>query len=97
MTKEEIIHLAALARLELTPAEIEKFTKELSAILSYVGTVQTLAESAADTTPRLGDRFNVLRTDAVTNEPEQYTKDILAEMPQTEGRYMVVKKILQTE
>jgi aspartyl-tRNA(Asn)/glutamyl-tRNA(Gln) amidotransferase subunit C len=97
MTKEEIIHLAALARLELTPAEIEKFTKELSAILSYVGTVQSLAAGAVDATPRLGDRFNVLRTDAVTNEPEQYTKDILAEMPETEGRYMVVKKILQVE
>ncbi len=97
MTKEEIIHLAALARIELSTAEIEKFTKELSAILSYVGTVQSLAEGSLDTAPRLGDRHNVLRTDAVTNEPEEYTGDILAEMPETEGRFMVVKKILQTE
>ncbi len=97
MTREEIIHLAALARIELSEAEIEKFTKELSAILSYVGTVQSLSAGAADAAPRLGDRYNVLRTDAVTNEPDEYTKAILAEMPQTEGRYMVVKKILQTD
>jgi Asp-tRNA(Asn)/Glu-tRNA(Gln) amidotransferase C subunit len=38
--------------------------------------------------------FNIFRQDEVTNEPDQYTKDILAEMPQTKGRYMAVKKIL---
>lgn len=97
MTREEIIHLAALARIELSEAEIEKFTKELSAILSYVGAVQTLASGATEAAPRLGDRYNVLRADVVTNEPGSYTKDILAEMPATDGPYMVVKKILETE
>ncbi len=97
MTREEIIHLAALARIELSEAEIEKFTKELSAILSYVSTVQTLADGMAESTPRLGDRYNVLRADEVTNEPGSYTEDILAEMPATEGSYLVVKKILETE
>lgn len=97
MTREEIIHLAALARIELSEAEIEKFTKELSAILSYVGSVKTLAEGAGDVGVQLGARYNVLRQDAVTNEPDQYTGDLLAEMPKTDGRYMVVKKILEIE
>lgn len=97
MTREEIIHLAALARIELTEAEIEKFTKELSAILSYVGSVKTLAEGAGEVGVQLGARYNVLRKDVVTNESDQYTKDLLAEMPKTDGRYMVVKKILDIE
>ncbi len=97
MTKEEIQHLAKLARIELTEAEITKFTVELSAILSYVGTVQTLAAEATDNTSVVGDRYNIVRPDVVTNQADGYTPELLAEMPQTEGRYMVVKKILQTE
>lgn len=89
--------MAALARIELTEAEIEKFTKELSAILSYVGSVKTLAEGAGEVGVQLGARYNVLRKDVVTNESDQYTKDLLAEMPKTDGRYMVVKKILDIE
>lgn len=89
--------MAALARIELTEAEIEKFTKELSAILSYVGSVKSLAEGAGAVGVQLGARYNVLRKDVVTNESDQYTEDLLAEMPKTDGRYMVVKKILDIE
>lgn len=98
MTREEITHLATLARIELTEDEITRFTKELSAILSYVGTVQQLVDEAGEAAPpAVGVRHNVFRSDLVTNEPDSFTNDLLAEMPQTEGRYMVVKKILQTE
>ncbi len=98
MTREEIKHLASLARIELTETEIQKFTTELSAILSYVSNVQTLVAEAKDGgIPQVGDRFNIVRSDVVGNEADEYTEDILAEMPKTEGRYMVVKKILQTD
>jgi aspartyl-tRNA(Asn)/glutamyl-tRNA(Gln) amidotransferase subunit C len=97
MTREEICKLAALARIELTEAEIEKFTTELSAIVSYVSAVQDLAASTTDTEPKVGDRYNVLRPDVVTELADEHTEVLLAEMPKTEGRYMVVKKILQTE
>ena len=98
MTKEEIINLAALARIELTEEEIQRFTTELSAILTYVGAVQNLAaEGDKNALPKVGDRYNIFRPDAVTEDPESHTEALLAEMPQTEGRFMVVKKILQTE
>lgn len=97
MTREEIEHLANLARIKLTEEEIERFIPELSAVLDYVSTVQTLTAGATDTEPVLGARYNVVRTDKVTNEVDSHSRDLLAEMPQTEGRYLVVKKILQTE
>jgi aspartyl-tRNA(Asn)/glutamyl-tRNA(Gln) amidotransferase subunit C len=97
MTKEEVIHLAKLSRLELTPTEIENFTTEISAILEYVSTVQDIAGDGANSSPRIGAVHNVFRKDEVTNVADEYTKDLLAEMPATEGRFMVVKKILNTD
>ena len=97
MTKEEVIHLAKLARIELSDTELENFTKEMSAIMTYVSSIKEMVGNEEIVGPTLGDRFNVFRPDVVTNEPDSTTKEILAEMPETEGRFLVVKKILQSE
>jgi aspartyl-tRNA(Asn)/glutamyl-tRNA(Gln) amidotransferase subunit C len=97
MTKEEVEHLAKLARIELSEAEVETFTTEISAILEYVSTVQDIAGDDASAAPVVGTHHNIFRKDEVTNEPNSFTEDLLAEMPQTEGRFMVVKKILNTD
>jgi aspartyl-tRNA(Asn)/glutamyl-tRNA(Gln) amidotransferase subunit C len=97
MTKEEVIHLAKLARIELSDTELENFTKEMSAILSYVSSIKEMVGDEVIEGPTVGDRFNVFRPDVVSNEPNSTTKEILAEMPETEGRFLVVKKILQSE
>lgn len=97
MTKEEVIHLAKLARIELSDNELENFTKEMSAILSYVSSIKEMVGDEVVEGPAVGDRFNVFRPDVVSNEPNSTTKEILAEMPETEGRFLVVKKILQSE
>lgn len=41
-TKEEVKKLAALARIRIDDAELEKFTKEFDAILAYVGQLEKL-------------------------------------------------------
>lgn len=93
MKQEDVKHLAALARIELSPTEVESFTTEMSAILDYVSAVKDIAGDL-NTDPQVGVRHNVFRADVVTNEPDSYTADLLKEMPNTEGRFMVVKKIL---
>lgn len=94
MKREEITHLATLSRIRLTEKELVNFEGELSSILAYVGVVKDLSEEGVDIAPQVGDNFNVFRQDVVTNNPDQYTKAILAEVPRTEGRYLLVKKIL---
>ena len=42
ITREEVLHVAKLARLELTEAELERLTGELSAILEAVSKVSEL-------------------------------------------------------
>lgn len=97
MNQAEIKHLAELARIELSEAEIETLTKEMSAILEYVSVVKDIVGDSAAEEPKVGIVHNVFRQDVVSNNTDEYTEDILAEMPQTKGRYMVVKKILNTE
>ena len=95
MKREEITHLAQLARIELTDQELDLFGTDLSQIVAYVSTVSAIAADEADAAPTVGARYNVLRSDQVTNQPDQFTETILREMPHTQGRSMAVKKILK--
>lgn len=97
MKRADIEHLASLARIRLSEEEMERLPAELSSIVEYVSVVSDIAGDDAAAAPQVGVRHNVFRQDKVTNEPDQYTKDILAEMPETDGRFMKVKKILNTD
>lgn len=97
MNQEEVKHLATLARIELSDKEIAVFTDEISAVLDYVSQIKDIVGDNATSEKKVGPVHNVFRKDEVTNTPNQYTEDILNEMPEKEGRFMVVKKILNTE
>lgn len=97
MKREDIEHLATLSRIRLTEKEIEKLPAELSSIIDYVSVVSDMATDDKMTEPEVGPVFNVFRKDEVTNEPNQYTADIIKEMPVSNGRFLSVKKILQIE
>jgi aspartyl-tRNA(Asn)/glutamyl-tRNA(Gln) amidotransferase subunit C len=92
MKREDIAHLGTLARIELSEAELERLPAELSSIVSYVSAISDIASEI--TAQEVGVRHNVFRADEVTNQPDEYTADLLREMPATEGRYMKVKKII---
>jgi aspartyl-tRNA(Asn)/glutamyl-tRNA(Gln) amidotransferase subunit C len=94
MKREDVAHLATLARIELSEAELTKLPEELSSIVSYVSAITDITGDEADTAPQLGARHNVFRADEVTNQADEYTADLLAEMPHTEGKFMKVKKII---
>lgn len=96
MTKEEIRTLGSLSRIALTEQEIEVFNQEIDAILEYVSVVKNIAGTESNT-KSLGARYNVLRTDEVTNTPGQYTEGMLQAMPKTNGQFLAVKKILKQE
>ena len=94
MNREDISHLATLARIALTEQELIKLEGELSSIVSYVDVISGLAADEGDALPEVGSLHNVFRADEVTNGIGEYTDTLLAEMPHTEGKFMKVKKIL---
>lgn len=97
MKRADIEHLASLARLRLTEEELVNFEGELSSIVDYVSIINDTVADEVSVPPQVGVRHNIFRSDEVTNEANQYTEDILAEMPKTSGRFMAVKKILKIE
>jgi aspartyl/glutamyl-tRNA(Asn/Gln) amidotransferase C subunit len=96
MTKAEILQLGELSRIALSDAEAEKLHDEIDSILAYVGTINDIVADS-ELTKTVGARFNIFREDVVTNEPGAYTKDLVQEMPATEGNYLKVKKILSND
>lgn len=96
MNKDDITHLAALARIRLEDSELEQFVAELPAIVEYVSVVNSIADDT-DTEPNPGVRPNIFRDDVVTNEPNEFSEDIIAQMPHSVDRFLSVKKILNIE
>ena len=97
MKREDVAHLATLARIELSEPELAKLPDELSSIVSYVSVITDITGDAADTAPKLGARFNIFRSDVVTTTTGEHTEALLAEMPAHERNMLVVKKILSND
>jgi aspartyl-tRNA(Asn)/glutamyl-tRNA(Gln) amidotransferase subunit C len=63
ITRDEVLHVARLARLELTDDEIDKFTEQLSAILEAVAKVSELDLSDVEPTAHPLDLVNAWAKD----------------------------------
>lgn len=96
MTKEDILHLGTLARIKLSDEEVAVLEKEITAILEYVSAVDAVVPDGS-LEKKTGAVFNVFREDEITCEPGSYTEAILAEMPERDGQYLKVKKILNPD
>ncbi len=65
ITKEEVKHVANLARLEMDEAEVEKFTTQLDDIISMAEQLNELDTENVEPTTHVLDLKNVLREDKV--------------------------------
>ena len=88
ITRDEVLHVARLARLALTEDEISKFQEQLSAILEAVSKVDKLDLSDVEPTAHPLDLANVWAAD----EPRASlpVEDALANAPDREDAYFRV-------
>ena len=93
LTREQVQHIALLARLQLTPDEEAMLCEQLGAILEYVETLQEVDTSAVPPTAHMVDSENPLRDDEVRNTPQ--TELMLANAPERDGDYFKVPKIIE--
>ncbi len=88
LTREEVEHVAQLARLALTDDEIEKFTAQLEVILDHAADVAALDLHDVEPTAHPLPLVNVLRADAV--RPGVDRDEVLSNAPAAEdGRFRV--------
>lgn len=91
ISKDDVAHLATLARIKVADDECASLATEMEAILGYVEDVRELAGDGAQPEHHL---VNVMRNDEVTNKPGEYTERIVSQFPEQEGNALKVKKIL---
>lgn len=81
--REQVLHVAALARLELSDEEVERMAGELSGILEHIETISSLELDGVEPTSHVVDVVNALREDEPG--PSLPRDQILAAAPATDG------------
>lgn len=89
--KEDVKHVAKLARLELTEKEIEKYSKQLDEIIKYVEQMNEVDTTGVEPMPHPIPVYNVMREDEV--KYEQTKEELMANAPFEEDGFFRVPKI----
>ncbi|MFA6394304.1 MAG: Asp-tRNA(Asn)/Glu-tRNA(Gln) amidotransferase subunit GatC [Patescibacteria group bacterium] len=95
LTKKEIEHIAKLARLDLTDAELEKYGGQLSGILGYIDMLKEVDTAGVEPTAQVTGLLNVLRDDGVMEWDESEREAALKDAPDREGRFIKVKRVFE--
>lgn len=99
ITKKDVQHIAKLARLGMTEAEIERFRKDLSSVLGYVGKLKTVDVSKTPPTSHPFEIENVVRRDESQKSRLRQgfggQAKLLDLAPETKNGYIKVKSILK--
>ena len=94
ISKEEIIHVADLARLDLDEAAVEKFAVQIAEILEYVDTLNRADTADIAPTAHAISLTNAFREDI---EKKHLNRDTaLANAPQKKDGEFVVPKIVES-
>ena len=88
ITREQVLHVARLAHLDLTEDEVEKFREQLSAILDAVSKVSELDLEDVPPTSHPLDLVNVWRDDEP--QPSLAEDDVFANAPERDDGFFRV-------
>jgi aspartyl-tRNA(Asn)/glutamyl-tRNA(Gln) amidotransferase subunit C len=88
ITRDDVSHVATLARLALTDTELDEYTSQLAAVLGHADDIAALDVSDVPPTAHPYPLANVFRIDAVGATLDR--DEVLAQAPQVEdGRFRV--------
>ena len=93
LSRDTVLKVAQLARLQLSPAEVDEFGVQLAAILDYVARLDELNTSDVEPMVHSVEVANVLRDDELA--PSLPRAAALANAPKTDGRYFLVPAIIE--
>ena len=93
LTRDDVLKLARLARLDLSDAEVQEYTEELSEILQYVEMLQQVDVEGLLPTNQVTGLTDIMRKDEIKDygyKPEELLKNV----PATEGNQIKVKRMI---
>lgn len=93
LSRDDVLKLAALARISLSDDEVDAFADELSAILGYVEQLSSVDVGGLEPTNQVTGLTNVMRKDEVQHygyEPRELLKNV----PATQDNQLKVKRMI---
>jgi aspartyl-tRNA(Asn)/glutamyl-tRNA(Gln) amidotransferase subunit C len=93
LSREEVLHIARLARVDLTEAEIARYSEQLSDLLERFEVLQRVDTTDVPPTAQSVDLRSVMRDDEVA--PSLSPEDVLANAPRREGDLFRVRPVLE--
>ncbi len=93
LSREEVLHIARLARLGLTEDEVDRMREQLSNILDNFEVLKRVDTTDVPPTAQPIALQNVMRDDEVA--PSLPAEDVLANAPRREGEFFRVRAVLE--
>jgi aspartyl-tRNA(Asn)/glutamyl-tRNA(Gln) amidotransferase subunit C len=93
LSREEVLHISALAKVGVTEEDVEKFREQLSNILEHFEVLQKLDTTGVPPTAQAIALQNVIMCDEV--RPSMTPEQVLANAPQREQDFFKVKIVLE--
>ncbi len=92
INKQEVLHVAHLARLEIADSDVDRFASQIGTILDYVDTLKKVETEGVAATSHAITLTNAFREDEVRGQlaPEA----ALANAPEKEDGAFVVPKVI---
>ncbi|MFA5994196.1 MAG: Asp-tRNA(Asn)/Glu-tRNA(Gln) amidotransferase subunit GatC [Parcubacteria group bacterium] len=92
ITKEEVQHIAGLARIGMNEQETEKMATEMSAVLEWIDQLKEVDVEGVEPTAHITGMENRLRQDSANNFENK--AGIVELFPERKGNYDKVKAVL---
>ena len=93
ISREDVVHVARLARLALTDAELETMREQLNAILAHIDALKAVDTRGIEPTSHAVPQFNVMRDDEP--RPCLSLDEMLANAPDRAGDFFRVPRIIE--
>ncbi len=93
ISREEVLHVAHLARLSMDEAEVAAFAEQIGGILEYVEKLSGIDTSGVAPTAHAVEMANAFRSDQPTRHLEN--ADALANAPEAEDGHFIVPKVIE--
>lgn len=92
VTREDVIHIADLAKLDFSEEELEKFADEFSKILEYVSHLREVDTEGIEPTFSISAKIQPLREDVV--QPSLPKEEVLKNAPEEQYGYFKLPRMI---
>ncbi|MEW5921272.1 MAG: Asp-tRNA(Asn)/Glu-tRNA(Gln) amidotransferase subunit GatC [Bacillota bacterium] len=94
VSRKEVEHVAALARLAFSPEEVDLYTEQFNDILDYINRLNEVDLENVEPTSHVQSLNNVLREDCAVSSDLLLREAILREAPETERGLFKVPPVI---